>query len=147
MLTAARTWSPLAQENEPKGAVMRLVASGGRSVEDPNEEGAGFGSVVVGVRTVSEAGTVGEWQREQMELFCISKLINCMIDSDEEFVIMDFHFSVQASLHAFLPRPSLAFSFAPGLSGRATCPHRSAGRSLMDARHRIGAGRRDEGGV
>jgi len=100
-------------ENEPKGAVLRLVAGGGRSVEVPGEEGAGIGSVAVGVRTVSEAGTVGEWQREQMELFCISKLINCMIDSDEEFVIMDFHFAVQDGgmegafelLHQFLASP------------------------------------------
>ena len=30
----------------------------------------------------------------QVELFCISKLINCMLDADEEFVYMDCHFAV-----------------------------------------------------
>lgn len=31
-----------------------------------------------------------------MELFCISKLINCVLETDEEFVCMDFHFAVRA---------------------------------------------------
>ena len=30
----------------------------------------------------------------QVELFCISKLINCTLESDEEFICMDFHFAV-----------------------------------------------------
>ena len=30
----------------------------------------------------------------QVELFCISKLINCVLETDEEFVCMDFHFAV-----------------------------------------------------
>lgn len=30
-----------------------------------------------------------------MELFCISKLINCVLETDEEFVCMDFHFAVR----------------------------------------------------
>lgn len=32
----------------------------------------------------------------QVELFCISKLINCVLETDEEFVCMDFHFAVRA---------------------------------------------------
>ena len=47
----------------------------------------------IGTRTLSESGTVGGWRREQVELFCISKLINCMLESDEEFICMDFHFA------------------------------------------------------
>ena len=31
-----------------------------------------------------------------MELFCISKLINCVLETDEEFVCMDFHFAVRS---------------------------------------------------
>ena len=31
----------------------------------------------------------------QVELFCISKLINCVLETDEEFVCMDFHFAVR----------------------------------------------------
>lgn len=29
-----------------------------------------------------------------MEVFCIANLINCMLEADGEFVIMDFHFVV-----------------------------------------------------
>ncbi len=52
--------------------------------------------VSIGTRTLSESGTVGGWRREQVELFCISKLINCMLESDEEFICMDFHFATGA---------------------------------------------------
>lgn len=48
--------------NEPKGAVLRMVAKGGRSLETLG------GAVAVGVRTLSEAGTVGSWEREQVSL-------------------------------------------------------------------------------
>ncbi len=49
----------------------------------------------------------------QVELFCISKLINCVLEADEEFVCMDFHFavgdgglpSVLQLLHLFLEEP------------------------------------------
>lgn len=42
---------------------------------------------------MSEAGTVGEFQREAVELFCLSRLINCMIDTDSENMFIDFHFA------------------------------------------------------
>ena len=35
------------------------------------------------------SGTVGTWQREQVELFCISRLLNVVLENDEEFVYMD----------------------------------------------------------
>lgn len=49
----------------------------------------------------------------QVELFCISKLINCVLEADEEFVAMDFHFAVGDGglaavlqlLHLFLEEP------------------------------------------
>ncbi len=45
---------------------MRLLANGGRIAERP---GIGnFGNVVVGTRTLSESGSVGEWGREQVRL-------------------------------------------------------------------------------
>ena len=56
----------------------------------------GPGSVGIGTRTLSESGTVGTWRRAQVELFCISKLINCVLESDEEFICMDFHFATGA---------------------------------------------------
>ena len=57
----------------------------------------GAGVVSIGARALSESGTVGSWQRSQVELFCISKLINCVLESDEEFVCMDLHFAVGES--------------------------------------------------
>lgn len=53
----------------------------------------------------------------QVELFCISKLINCVLEADEEFVCMDFHFavgdgglpSVLQLLHLFMEAPRCAW--------------------------------------
>ena len=38
----------------------------------------------------------------QVELFCISKLINCLLDADEEFVYMDCHFAIGEHEHALV---------------------------------------------
>ena len=81
--------------------------------------------VSIGTRTLSESGTVGTWRREQVELFCISKLINCVLESDEEFIVMDFHFATGAlnphlqaggSARCLLPMPSSASTRATSLS-------------------------------
>ena len=82
-------------DNEPRGAMLRLVAAGGRATEGQGAGPLGTGVMALGTRTLSEAGTVGGWNREQVELFCISKLINCVLETDEEFVCMDFHFAVR----------------------------------------------------
>lgn len=95
--------------NEPCNAMLRVVAPGGRSMEDVKSGGA----VAVGTRTLSEGGCVADYSREQIELFCVSNLINCMLESDEEFVTMDFHFSMREEglakslqlLHLVLTRP------------------------------------------
>lgn len=100
-------------DNEPKAAMVRVVAAGGRASEPCSIGPSGVGSVSVGTRTLSESGTVGHWQREQVELFCISKLINCILEADEEFICMDFHFAVGDGglpavlqlLHLFLEEP------------------------------------------
>lgn len=84
----------LRSDNEPQAAMLRMVAAGGRSREGEGPGPSGTGSISVGVRTLSESGTVGPWRRDQVELFCISKLINCLLDADEEFVFMDCHFAV-----------------------------------------------------
>ena len=55
--------------NEPKGAVLRMVAKGGRAREAAAGSGADahpLGAVAVGVRALAEAGTVGSWEREQV---------------------------------------------------------------------------------
>ncbi|EFN50469.1 hypothetical protein CHLNCDRAFT_142643, partial [Chlorella variabilis] len=100
-------------DNEPRGAMLRLVAAGGRATEGQGAGPLGTGVMALGTRTLSEAGTVGGWNREQVELFCISKLINCVLETDEEFVCMDFHFAVSDGgvasvlqlLHLFLEQP------------------------------------------
>lgn len=80
--------------NEPRSAILRLVAAGGRTCEQPGAGPSGSGSVCIGTRTLSESGSVGAWKREQVELFCISKLVNCVIEASDEMVFMDIHFPV-----------------------------------------------------
>lgn len=49
---------------------MRLIVGGGRAAESPDSKGA----VVVGVRTLSEGGRVGNFSREQVSLFLFLSL-------------------------------------------------------------------------
>ncbi|KAH7684401.1 C-terminal processing peptidase protein [Dioscorea alata] len=78
-------------KNEARGGVMRLIAGGGRAAETSELKGA----VVVGVRTLSEGGRVGNFSREQVELFCVNHMINCSLESTEEFICMEFRFSLR----------------------------------------------------
>ena len=71
------------------------MCAGGRANNGEGVGPSGSGVVGVGVRTLNEAGTVADWSREQVELFCISKLINCVLEPDEEFVFLDFHFAMR----------------------------------------------------
>ncbi|KAL7244549.1 hypothetical protein ACSBR2_000018 [Camellia fascicularis] len=77
--------------NEARGGVMRLIVGGGRAAEMSNSRGA----VVLGVRTLSEGGRVGNFSREQVELFCVNHLINCSLESTEEFICMEFRFTLR----------------------------------------------------
>ncbi|KAE8057482.1 hypothetical protein FH972_014172 [Carpinus fangiana] len=76
---------------EAQGGVMRLIVGGGRAAETSESKGA----VVVGVRTLSEGGRVGNFSREQVELFCVNHLINCSLESTEEFISMEFRFTLR----------------------------------------------------
>ncbi|XP_078430545.1 insulinase (Peptidase family M16) family protein isoform X2 [Wolffia australiana] len=78
-------------KNEAKGGVMRLIVGGGRAAETSDSMGA----VVVGVRTLSEGGRVGNFSREQVELFCVNHLINCSLESTEECICMEFRFTLR----------------------------------------------------
>ena len=49
-------------KSEARGGVMRLIVGGGRATESSESKG----SVVVGVRTLSEGGRVGNFSREQV---------------------------------------------------------------------------------
>ncbi|KAK9270819.1 hypothetical protein L1049_026405 [Liquidambar formosana] len=77
--------------SEARGGVMRLIVGGGRAAESSESKG----SVVVGVRTLSEGGRVGNFSREQVELFCVNHLINCSLESTEEFICMEFRFTLR----------------------------------------------------
>lgn len=44
---------------------MRLIVGGGRAAESSDEKG----SVIVGVRTLSEGGRVGNFSREQVRIY------------------------------------------------------------------------------
>ncbi|XP_068653506.1 stromal processing peptidase, chloroplastic-like [Aristolochia californica] len=78
-------------KNEAKGGVMRLIVGGGRAVENLESKGA----VIVGVRALSEGGRVGNFSREQVELFCVNHLINCSLESMEEFISLEFRFTLR----------------------------------------------------
>ncbi|KAF6159744.1 hypothetical protein GIB67_030002 [Kingdonia uniflora] len=78
-------------KNEAKSGVMRLIVGGGRA----NESFDSRGDVIVGVRTLSEGGRVGKFSREQVELFCVNHLINCSLESTEEFICMEFRFTLR----------------------------------------------------
>ncbi|XP_076960383.1 stromal processing peptidase, chloroplastic-like [Bidens hawaiensis] len=78
-------------KTEKCGGVMRLIVGGGRAAETPETKGA----VVLGVRTLSEGGRVGNFTREQVELFCVNHLINCSLESTEKFLCMEFRFTTR----------------------------------------------------
>ena len=75
-------------KSEACGGVMRLIVGGGRAVESSELRGA----VVVGVRTLSEGGRVGNFSREQVTVCLCNpaifffvhisrKCFNCIKDS------------------------------------------------------------------
>ncbi|KOM27615.1 hypothetical protein LR48_Vigan442s005100 [Vigna angularis] len=78
-------------KTETQSGVMRLIVGGGRAAESSDARG----SVIVGVRTLSEGGRVGNFSREQVELFCVNHLINCSLESTEEFISMEFRFTLR----------------------------------------------------
>ncbi|PIN10708.1 N-arginine dibasic convertase NRD1 [Handroanthus impetiginosus] len=78
-------------KSEANSGVMRLIVGGGRAAESAAAKGA----VIVGVRTLSEGGRVGNFSREQVELFCVNHLINCSLESTEEFICMEFRFTLR----------------------------------------------------
>lgn len=64
-------------ENEARCGVMRLIVCGGRATETSVSKGA----VVVGVRTLSEGGCVGNFSREQVQFSFCNMLIWTKWDS------------------------------------------------------------------
>jgi hypothetical protein len=57
---------PRHTDNEPKAGMLRLVMAGGRATESLERGPSGAGAVGVGTRALSESGTAGGWQRQQV---------------------------------------------------------------------------------
>ncbi|CAM9642158.1 unnamed protein product [Chrysoparadoxa australica] len=74
--------------HERQRGQLRIVVPGGRQLEKV----FGTGSVAVGARTLQEGGAFGNWQREQVELFCIDHLVMVAVEATEEFLFIDFSF-------------------------------------------------------
>lgn len=132
-------------DNEPRAAMLRLVAPGGRARESEGVGPAGAGAVAVGTRALSEVGTVGRWRRDQVELFCISRLITSQLECDEEFVFMDAHFAVGGGglravlemVHLLLAEPA----WDEGAAERARQVYLSHARSLDKSLERAASDR------
>lgn len=69
---------------------LRIVAPGGRDAE--KRLGFKKGSMTVGALTMQEGGAVGNWTREQVELFCVDHLLMVQINCNEESITWDFIF-------------------------------------------------------
>ena len=132
-------------DNEPRAAMLRLVAPGGRAREREGAGPSGAGAVAVGTRALSEVGTVGRWRRDQVELFCISRLITSQLECDEEFVFMDAHFAVGGGglravlemVHLLLAEPA----WDEGAAERARQVYLSHARSLDKSLERAASDR------
>ncbi|OIV92613.1 hypothetical protein TanjilG_17964 [Lupinus angustifolius] len=77
-------------KTETQSGVMQLIVGGGRAAESFDSRG----SVIVGFRTLSEGGRVGNFSREQVQLFCVDHLINYSFESTEEFISMELRFTL-----------------------------------------------------
>lgn len=70
---------------------------------------------------------VHRWPRDQIEVFCITNLINCALESDEENIVFDFHCATDDSsmpaafelIHMFLEQPVWEVRVRHDLSLRA----------------------------
>ncbi|GAX77204.1 hypothetical protein CEUSTIGMA_g4650.t1 [Chlamydomonas eustigma] len=138
-------------DNEPRAAMMRVIANGGRAAEKLEVGPDGFGAVIIGTRALSEVGCVGDWPREQTEAFCVSNLINCALEGDEENIIMDFHFAIGEAdeegssglqkvfelLHLFLENPRWEASAME----RAKQAYLSSGRQVQKSLEKATADR------
>jgi len=68
---------------------LRLLIPGGHNADLPDQIGASM----VGIRTMSEAGTVSDFSREQMELFAVSNMLSINLESNLECARVDTTFA------------------------------------------------------
>ncbi|KAJ1452633.1 hypothetical protein M885DRAFT_526193 [Pelagophyceae sp. CCMP2097] len=72
--------------SEAQRGHLRITAAGGRSSEKQ------LGAVALGARTLQEGGAFSPWSREQVELFCVDRLIMVEVAATDDAVFIDFQF-------------------------------------------------------
>jgi predicted Zn-dependent peptidase len=87
---------------EPGSAFLRLIVPGGRSAESPLAGAGGIGASAVGLRTVQEAGDVGDWSRKQIELLTMQHLLVYDVEPEVEYMFMDSAFATEGGLRTIL---------------------------------------------
>mmetsp|Transcript_8529 Transcript_8529/g.10826 ORF Transcript_8529/g.10826 Transcript_8529/m.10826 type:complete len:726 (+) Transcript_8529:2-2179(+) len=85
---------PLSHEAQ-RGAI-RITAAGGRSLEHKGSSQIPPGSIALGCRTLQEGGAFEPWTREQVELFCVDRLIMVEVICVDEAIHIDFQFPTPA---------------------------------------------------
>jgi len=69
---------------------LRIIAPGGRMAE--KKMGLKNGAMAVGARCMQEGGAFGKFSRNQVELFCVDKLLMVEVTCNEEFLTFDLVF-------------------------------------------------------
>ena len=82
-------------KHEAQRGAVRITAAGGTSVEKFKDL-CKPGSVTLGARTLQEGGAFEPWTREQVELFCVDRLIMVEVSCHEEAIHIDFQFPTPA---------------------------------------------------
>ena len=131
-------------DNEPQAAMIRVVAAGGRAAERlASSDGDGLGAIALATRALSEVGAIGPWERQQIELFCVSNLIHFVLETTEEFVVLDFHFAssegglraVLEMIHLLLQEPRWEETSLVRAKQAYRAHYASLGKSLERATH------------
>jgi len=76
--------------HEAQRGALRLTMAGGREGEQALK--SALGSAAVGARTLQEGGAFDPWSREQVELFCVDRLIMVEVTCSDEKITVDFGF-------------------------------------------------------
>ena len=88
--------------NEPGSAFLRLVIPGGRTAEPTTSGPGGIGAAAVGFRTLQEVGSIGQWNRKQVELITMQNLVMFEVEPEAEYLFLDAAFAVKGGLRTTL---------------------------------------------
>jgi len=88
--------------NEPGSGFLRLVVPGGRTAEPVAAGPGGIGAAAVGFRTLQEVGSVGQWNRKQVELITMQNLVMFEVEPEAEYLFLDAAFAVKGGMRTTL---------------------------------------------